>query len=110
MIFQPGQKVVCINDTFPLWARQMYAALPVKGKTYTIRGIAPGIDPASRQDEISVYLRELVNPKSTKDPFREWGFKSERFAPPEEIPASEEQESVGQFAEVTTGVPAYAEP
>ena len=78
-----GTKVVCIDDHFPAWAKQMYAALPKAGNTYTIRGstVGVGYGPgfSDRQEgEIAVYLREIVNPKSGKAPFREWGFKAER--------------------------------
>ena len=84
-----GTKVVCIDDHFPAWAKQMYAALPKAGNTYTIRGstVGVGYGPgfSDRQEgEIAVYLREIVNPKSGKAPFREWGFKAERFKPLEE--------------------------
>ena len=106
-----GTKVVCIDDHFPAWAKQMYAALPKAGNTYTIRGstVGVGYGPgfSDRQEgEIAVYLREIVNPKSGKAPFREWGFKAERFRPleedldmntewkPEEEPAENEKELV----------------
>jgi hypothetical protein len=84
-----GTKVVCIDDKFPAWAKQMYAALPKAGNTYTIRGSTVGVSfgPgfSDRQEgEIAVYLREIVNPKSSKAPFREWGFRAERFRPLEE--------------------------
>src|SRR4051812_26538987 len=84
-----GTKVVCIDDHFPPWAKQMYAALPKEGNTYTIRGstvgVSYGMGFADRQEgEIAVYLREIVNPKSRKAPHREWGFKAERFKPLDE--------------------------
>lgn len=67
----------------------MYAALPKAGNTYTIRGTTVGVGYgpgfSDRQEgEIAVYLMEIVNPKSGKAPFREWGFKAERFRPLEE--------------------------
>jgi hypothetical protein len=84
-----GTKVVCIDDHFPAWAKQMYAALPKAGNTYTIRGSTVGVGYGAgfsdrQEGEIAVYLREIVNPKSGKAPFREWGFKAERFRPLEE--------------------------
>ena len=80
---------MCIDDHFPAWAKQMYAALPKAGNTYTIRGSTVGVGYGAgfsdrQEGEIAVYLREIVNPKSGKAPFREWGFKAERFRPLEE--------------------------
>ena len=37
-----GQKVVCINDTFANFIRAIYAQIPVKGTTYTIREVFLG--------------------------------------------------------------------
>ena len=108
-----GTKVVCIDDHFPPWAKQMYAALPKAGNTYTIRGstVGVGYGPgfSDRQEgEIAVYLREIVNPKSGKAPFREWGFKAERFKPLdadldkniEERPEAEPAESEKELVEI----------
>ena len=97
MIFQPGQKVVCVDDVFPPECAQFYISFPSKGKTYTVRGIAPAIG-LMREPEIAVYLEEIRNPCSSKPPHRERGFKPERFAPLDELPLEEQQERVGQFA------------
>ena len=85
MIFQPGQKVVCIDDVFPPSVAEFYSAFPVKGTTYTIRGIAPAMN-LSREEDIAVYLVEIFNPCSNKPPNRERGFIPERFAPLQELP------------------------
>jgi hypothetical protein len=84
-----GQKVVCINDTFPDFVRAIYAQLPVKGGTYTIREVFLGrekIVKGSDTATVGLLLEELVNPL---DPFyagrQELGFSSERFAPLEEL-------------------------
>ena len=37
-----GQKVICINDTFPEFVRAIYTQLPVKGKVYTVREVFLG--------------------------------------------------------------------
>ena len=91
-----GQKVVCINDTFPEILRAIYQQLPVKDKVYTVREvflgrekIVNGADTAT----VGLLLEELRNPP---DPFhagqQELGFSSERFAPLEELPAEEAAE------------------
>lgn len=83
-----GQKVVCINDTFPALVRAIYQQLPVKGVTYTIREVFLGREKVVKGGDsatVGLLLVELINPK---DPFhqgqQELGFSSERFAPLEE--------------------------
>ena len=85
-----GTKLVCIDDVFDATARKLYTALPVKDETYTLRGMCPGINTNLQDDEIAIYLEELRNPCSTREPFREFGFKIERFVPLE----SETEEEV----------------
>ncbi|HEX2099316.1 MAG TPA: hypothetical protein VHF69_01560 [Candidatus Synoicihabitans sp.] len=88
-----GQRVVCINDTFPAVIRAIYQQLPVKGTTYTIREVFLGREKIVKGGEsatVGLLLEELHNPP---DPFhqgqQELGFSSERFAPLEEIPPEE---------------------
>lgn len=88
-----GQKVVCINDTFPEIVRAIYRQLPVKGVTYTIREVFLGREKVVKGGDsatVGLLLEELVNPP---DPFhagrQELGFSSERFAPLEELPDEE---------------------
>jgi hypothetical protein len=83
-----GQKVVCINDTFPALVRAIYKQLPVKGTTYTIREVFLGREKVVKGGDtatVGLLLTELTNPP---DPFhqgkQELGFSSERFAPLEE--------------------------
>ena len=42
-MFEPGQRVVCIDDSnFPTYLLgSVYEAFPVKGKTYVVRDIVP---------------------------------------------------------------------
>ena len=98
-----GQKVVCINDSFPSLVKAIYKQLPVKGKTYTIREVFLGREKVIKAGDsatVGLLLVELVNPP---DPLhkgqQELGFNSERFAPLEELPPAEnaeaEQELVG---------------
>lgn len=88
-----GQRVVCINDTFPDLIRAIYRELPVKGRTYTIREVFLGREKVVKGGDsatVGLLLVELVNPP---DPFhagqQELGFSSERFAPLEELPPEE---------------------
>jgi hypothetical protein len=103
-----GQKVVCINDTFPPVVRAIYKQLPVKGVTYTIREVFLGREKVVKGGDsatVGLLLQELTNPK---DPFhqgqQELGFSSERFSPLEElkddesITAEEEGELAGTGA------------
>jgi hypothetical protein len=88
-----GQKVVCIDATFSEFVRAIYAQLPTKGKTYTIREVFLGREKVVNGGEsatVGLLLLELNNPP---DPFhagrQELGFSSERFAPLEELPPEE---------------------
>ncbi len=95
-----GQRVVCINDSFPQFVRALYKQLPVKNKAYTIREVFLGREKIVKGGEsatVGLLLEELTNPP---DPFhagqQELGFSSERFAPLDELPAEEAvEEEVG---------------
>lgn len=82
-MFEPGQKVICVDDTAAtpgvMWR---YRAWPVKGCVYTVRDIVPGIEPG-RQETVSVYLVELVNPENRHG--IEYGFGTWRFDTLEEF-------------------------
>lgn len=84
-MFLTGQHVVCVDGHFPLGIEKYYTALPKEGKSYVVRGTAPGLSLKHEEGEIAVYLVGLVNPTSSKSPFRERGFKCERFRPLEEL-------------------------
>ena len=88
-----GQKVVCINDTFPEIIRAIYKELPVKDNIYTIREVFLGREKIVKGGDtatVGLLLHELKNPP---DPFhqgeQELGFSSERFAPLNELPPEE---------------------
>jgi hypothetical protein len=92
-----GQKVVCINDSFPAIVRAIYKQLPVKGVTYTIRDVFLGREKVVNGRDsatLGLLLEELVNPP---DPLHkaqpELGFNSERFAPLEEVPDETAEEA-----------------
>jgi hypothetical protein len=87
-MFLPGQKVVCVDDKFPLGIEKLYTALPREGETYTVRDIVPGCDFNAEPGEVAVYLIELRNPANKLGIER--GFKAERFAPLDTIEEIEE--------------------
>lgn len=100
-----GQKVVCINDTFPELVRALYQQRPVKGVTYTVREVFLGREKIVKGGDsatVGLLLVELVN---GPDPFhqgkQELGFSSERFAPLEELPPEAIAEEI--FAGADTG-------
>src|SRR5476651_695789 len=78
-MFIPNQKVVCVDDKFPLGIEQLYNQLPVKDQIYVIRDIVPGQSLSGSEGEVAVYLIGLVNP--TNKVGVERGFNAERFAP-----------------------------
>ena len=96
-----GQRVVCVDDRFPKWVVEFFNQLPIKGCTYTVREVCLRRETlrGSESGTIALLLEELRNPP---DPSHKGGeelaFKSERFAPLEEIEVEEE-------AELSVGVP-----
>lgn len=96
-----GQKVVCINDSFPSLVKAIYKQLPVKGKSYTIREVFLGREKVIKAGDsatVGLLLLELINPP---DPLhrgqQELGFNSERFAPLEELPPEENAEEAREL-------------
>jgi hypothetical protein len=89
-----GQKVVCIDDKFPIGIEKFYTALPKAGIVYVIRDVCLGVNWKAEPGEISVTLLGLHNPKSNKPPFPERGFKAERFRPLEEKTEEIEKEEL----------------
>jgi hypothetical protein len=94
VMFDKGQKVACINDDFSATVRHLYRQLPQKDGIYTVREVRIGrlnvTSGAGGGNAVSylVLLEELYNPD---DPYmrdgagEEMGFRSDRFAPLEEI-------------------------
>jgi hypothetical protein len=80
-MFLPGQKVVCVDDSFPEEIKKFYWKLPINGVIYTIRDLVPGCDVTGADGEMCVYLVELLNPCSDMEPYPERGFRAERFRP-----------------------------
>ena len=114
-----GAKVVCVDDVFPGSIKKFYTALPVKGRTYTVREVTLGreklavvkdgqVVPNGASEAgvtVRILLRELVNPL---DPFHrggaELGFNAERFREIEEEHAEEHREE-----SIAVGAPAERE-
>ncbi|MEN9662948.1 MAG: hypothetical protein RL324_1897 [Verrucomicrobiota bacterium] len=95
-----GQKVVCVNDSFPDIVRAIYKELPVKDNIYTIREVFLGREKIVKGGDsatVGLLLEELTNPP---DPFhkgeQELGFSSERFAPLNEVPEEQEEEAAAE--------------
>jgi hypothetical protein len=78
-MFIPNQKVVCIDDNFPLGIEKLYNQLPVKDQIYVIRDVVPGQALSGAEGEVAVYLIGLNNPTNMVGVER--GFNAERFAP-----------------------------
>ncbi|MCC5025086.1 MAG: hypothetical protein J6386_20890 [Candidatus Synoicihabitans palmerolidicus] len=103
-----GQRVVCINDTFPDVIKAIYKQLPIKDTTYTIREVFLGREKVVKGGDsatVGLLLEEITNPP---DPFhaeqQELGFSSERFAPMEELSSEEAYaESEGEMELVGPG-------
>jgi hypothetical protein len=90
-----GQRVVCIDDQFPKWVVEFYDQLPKKGSVYTIREVCLRRETLRGSDSatIALLLEELHNaPDPTHQNGEELAFKSERFAPLEEIEVEEYHE------------------
>lgn len=82
-MFTQGQKVVCVNDRFPLWVRKQYTLLPKEGVTYTVREVFVGRKKwTGGEGEVGVLLFELHNPPDPRHKDKqELGLDANRFAP-----------------------------
>lgn len=87
-MFVTGQKVICIDGKFEPEVLPFYVALPREGGIYVVRGLAPAND-IRMNDELAVYLIGVHNPCSNVAPFRERGFKADRFRALQEMTEEE---------------------
>jgi hypothetical protein len=94
-----GSKVLCVDDRFPTELLIYYNALPIKDRTYTVRGLGIGVDFKGEPGEVVVYLQELKNPCSAKPPHPERGFAQWRFREIE--PPKEAHETADELSEAT---------
>ena len=101
-MFEPGEKVVCVDDRIHPEVACLYSALPKKGDTYTVRECEPGrakwVSAQKGWDSVDmkVLLVELVNPVDPSTLLgcpSELGFAARRFVPLEEVTQTEEVEN-----------------
>lgn len=88
-MFEPGARVICVDDRFPAGINDFFNALPVKNSIYTVRDVVPAQDWRLR-GTCAVLLVELVNRQNAHG--IEPGFQCYRFREPtaEEIAAINE--------------------
>jgi len=72
-----GQKVLCIDDSFPRYIADWCDALPIAGNVYTIRGIQLGDDPITGVYDLGLLLEEISSPRKANG--SEAGFFHTRF-------------------------------
>ena len=109
-MYQNGQRVVCVDDSFEPWVFDLYKSLPKKNSIYTVRAVKPGrsnpnfvvdddanLSIGAADFDILILLEELVNPDDPHSSIQqELGFRAERFAPlQEDLEENEEVELVG---------------
>lgn len=107
-MFEPGEKVVCINDSVDAKTRALFTAWPKQGSTYTIRECDLGrsgfntspLDEQAKTD-YRVLLVELDNPLdprtvNSKTGPQELGFSASRFTPLEHLNTKDSAKK-GQF-------------
>lgn len=89
-----GSRVICVDDRFPPEILIYYTCLPIKNRTYTVRGLSVGVSINGEPGEVAVYLDGMHNPHSQKPPYPERGFASYRFMelePPKEATIKQEE-------------------
>lgn len=74
-----GQRVLCIDDTFPRYFADWYNALPIAGNVYTIRGMQLGVEPITGRYDLGFLLEEISSPRKAN--CSEAGFFHTRFVP-----------------------------
>ncbi len=102
-MFEPGERVVCVNGKFDPLHKRIYSALPVEGGLYTVRECSIGR--STTGVSYRVLLVELVNgpdPYMHESNAEELGFRSDRFAPL--VSEEESQEATWELPE-TVGTP-----
>lgn len=103
-----GNKVICVNDTFPAWVHKLYQQLPVKNETYTVRQVGLGREQLAVADgsgklvkngateqsggQVYVLVEELRNGPDPLCSARELGFSAERFRELDEVSEDESLE------------------
>jgi len=99
-MFEEGEKIVCINDTFESLHRKIYRELPKKGIVYTVRECSLGrLKTGAANPGVSyrILLEEISNdldPYMDEATAEELGFRSDRFAPVTPIAKEEETKNI----------------
>jgi hypothetical protein len=99
-MFEEGEKIVCINDTFESLHRKIYRELPKKGVVYTVRECSLGrLKTGATNPGVSyrILLEEISNdldPYMDEAMAEELGFRSDRFAPVTRIEEGEKAKNV----------------
>lgn len=91
-MFDIGQRVVCVDDKFPIGIHDIYNALPKAGRVYRVRDIVPAQD-FKLQGTCAVLIEELINKPNRHG--IEPGFQTYRFremTPLEEAQHAENKE------------------
>ncbi|MEM1442873.1 MAG: hypothetical protein AAGF67_11065 [Verrucomicrobiota bacterium] len=123
-MYQQGQRVVCIDDSFEPWVYDLFKALPKKDSVYTVRSVKPGrsnpqflvdedanLSIGAAEYDILLLLEELVNPDDPHSTIQqELGFRAERFAPLEEDLEEMEEVALIGIEEEKKGNPFSTEP
>ena len=97
-MFDTGENVVCINDTFEPLHRKLYRELPKKGEIYTVRECSIGRTKTGAVDpgiSFRLLLEEMTNdldPYMDEASAEELGFRTDRFAPLTSLEEEEELE------------------
>lgn len=103
-MFDTGEKIVCINDSFEPLHRKLYRDLPKKGEIYTVRECSIGRTKTGAADpgiSYRILLDEIINdldPYMDEGSAEELGFRSDRFAPLTTIEEEEELEETMTMA------------
>jgi hypothetical protein len=97
-----NQKVVCVDDKFPVGIEKLYDQLPVKDMTYVIRDLQMGICLDCKTGTVSVLLVGVVNPKADSKANLERGFHPDRFRPLDEMKETSKQTKPEQKPQTVT--------
>lgn len=120
-MFQNGQRVVCIDDSFDPWVFDLYTSLPKKNSIYTVRSVKPGrsnpqfqidnnanLSIGAAEFDILILLEELPNPNDPHSSIeQELGFRAERFAPLQEDLEENEEVALVGFGQEEKSYPPY---
>ena len=80
-MFEPGQKVVCVDDKFSDTIRSIYSGLPVEGAVYVVRDIVPGSNYGKGETCAVLLIGIIAHINKHKI---ENGFAARRFVPLDE--------------------------